>query len=117
MQYVATDARHRGKYKDTDGIINVLPRTTPLYFAAKQMCELVDWTNAALVGQRRVWDYLLTVDEAAPREVSAAATVPLPTVAQALAKLLGLGQAQRLGQGRATRYRLAELEGKRRRAA
>jgi Fic family protein len=67
--------------------------------------------------QRRVWDYLRTVDEAAPRDIAATTKVPLPTVAQALDKLLGLGQVERLGQGRATRYRRVELGDERRRVA
>lgn len=66
--------------------------------------------------QRKVWDYLLTVDEAAPREIAAGTSVPLPTVAQALDKLLALGKVERLGLGRATRYRWLE-DGEAERAA
>jgi Fic family protein len=60
--------------------------------------------------QRRVWEYLAGVADAPPREIAAATEVPLPTVAQALDKLLGLGQVERLGQGRATRYRRTRVD-------
>jgi Fic family protein len=58
--------------------------------------------------QLRVWQYLATVTEAAPRQIAAATGVPQPTVAQALDKLRHLGHAERLGLGRATRYRRQE---------
>ena len=58
--------------------------------------------------QHKVWNYLLTADEAAPREIAAGTGVPLPTVAQALDKLLALGKVERLGLGRATRYRRSD---------
>lgn len=66
--------------------------------------------------QRKVWDFLLGVDEAAPREIAAAVVVPLPTVAQALDKLRGLGKVERLGLGRATRYRRIDAEARKRAA-
>jgi Fic family protein len=55
--------------------------------------------------QLLVWNYLGTVDEAPPRTIAKATTVPQPTVAQALDKLLALDKVERLGLGRATRYR------------
>ena len=55
--------------------------------------------------QLLVWNYLGTVDEAAPSEIANATRVPRPTVAQALAKLLELRKIERLGRGRTTRYR------------
>jgi Fic family protein len=229
LAHTAKDVRHRGQYKSMDNkveatdpqgqVVSVLFDTTPPYLTAKQMSELVDWTNQALntrshhplliianfvveflkihpfldgngrlsriltnllllrtgygftpyvshehlieadktnyylalrrsqvtfgtrketiepwldffldvchrqaqqamallsaeaitqllsPAQRKVWDYLLTVDEAAPREIAVDTGVPLPTVAQALNKLLDLGKVERLGLGRATRYR------------
>ncbi len=66
-------------------------------------------TNAveALLSQSQllVWNYLAHVDEAAPGEIADATRVPRPTVAQALGRLLELGKVERLGLGRATRYR------------
>jgi DNA-binding MarR family transcriptional regulator len=55
--------------------------------------------------QLLVWNCLGTVDEAAPGEIANATRVLRPTVAQALDKLLELGKIERLGLGRATRYR------------
>lgn len=58
--------------------------------------------------QLSIWNFLGTVREAAPREIAAATGVPLPTVAQALDKLTRLGHVERLGLGRATRYRKSQ---------
>ncbi len=55
--------------------------------------------------QLLVWNFLGTVHEAAPGEIATATGVPQPTVAQALDKLMALGRVERLGLGRATRYR------------
>lgn len=55
--------------------------------------------------QQRVWEYLGGVTEAAPATISEATAVPRPTVAQALEKLVRMGGVERLGIGRATRYR------------
>jgi Fic family protein len=62
--------------------------------------------------QRLVWNYLDTVSDVPPGAISRATGVPLPTVAQTLDKLRRLGVVERLGLGRATRYRktLAELD-------
>lgn len=54
--------------------------------------------------QLAVWQYLETVDEASPREISEATGVARPTVSQALDVLLRLKKIKRLGQGRSTRY-------------
>jgi Fic family protein len=58
--------------------------------------------------QRAVWQFLATVAEAAPRQIAEATGIPLPTIAQTLDKLLQLGKVDRLGLGRATRYRVRE---------
>jgi Fic family protein len=55
--------------------------------------------------QLAVWQYLETVDEASPREISEATRVARPTVSQALDVLLRLKRIHRLGQGRSTRYK------------
>lgn len=55
--------------------------------------------------QLAVWQYLETVTEASPREISEATSVARPTVSQALAVLLRLKRIERLGQGRSTRYK------------
>jgi Fic family protein len=55
--------------------------------------------------QLRVWHYLGSTAEAAPGEIAAAVEIPRPTVNQSLDKLVKLGQVERLGLGRATRYR------------
>ena len=55
--------------------------------------------------QLAVWEYLQTVAEASPREISAKTNVALPTVAQSLNKLLQLKKIERIGLGRSTRYK------------
>ncbi|MCB0094433.1 MAG: Fic family protein [Caldilineaceae bacterium] len=56
--------------------------------------------------QLAVWLYLQEVTEAAPGEIAQQADVARPTVNQALNKLLQLKKVERLGEGRATRYRV-----------
>ena len=55
--------------------------------------------------QLAVWQYLNTVEEATPAEISEAAKVARPTINQALDKLLRLKKIERIGLGRTTRYR------------
>lgn len=55
--------------------------------------------------QLAVWQYLQSVSEAAPLEISKKAKVARPTVNQALNKLLSFKKIERIGLGRSTRYR------------
>ncbi len=55
--------------------------------------------------QLAVWEYLNTVDEASPAEISKQTKVARPTINQALDKLLRLKKIERIGLGRSTRYR------------
>ncbi len=55
--------------------------------------------------QLAVWQYLQTVAEATPKEISKKAKVARPTVNQVLDKLLRLKRIERIGLGRSTRYR------------
>jgi Fic family protein len=55
--------------------------------------------------QQKVWAHLDKVHEATPLEITKAAGVPRPTVSQAITKLLRLKRIERIGVGRATRYR------------
>lgn len=55
--------------------------------------------------QIAVWEYLQTVDEASPKDISQNSKVALPTVAQVLGKLIQLKKIERIGLGRSTRYR------------
>jgi len=55
--------------------------------------------------QLAVWEYLNTVEEAAPREISEKTGVARPTINQAIDKLLRLKKVERVGLGRSTRYR------------
>ena len=52
-----------------------------------------------------VWWYLQKVEESSPGEISQKTGVALPTVGQALNKLLKLKKVERLGLGRSTRYK------------
>ncbi|MBI4994151.1 Fic family protein [Candidatus Peregrinibacteria bacterium] len=55
--------------------------------------------------QLAVWQYLNTVPEATPAEISKATKVARPTINQVLDKLLRLKKVERIGLGRTTRYR------------
>lgn len=75
---------------------------------SKMAVELLSKENIEKVlspKQLAVWEYLETVDEAAPAEIAKKAKVARPTVNQALDKLLRLKRVERIGLGRSTRYR------------
>lgn len=55
--------------------------------------------------QLMIWQYLQTVDEATPGEMVQRLSIARSTVNQVLSKLLSLRRIERVGQGRATRYR------------
>ena len=57
------------------------------------------------VKQLAVWQYLQSVDEASPGEISKKTKVARPTINQAVDKLLRLKKIERIGFGRGTRYR------------
>lgn len=59
--------------------------------------------------QLKVWEYMQTVDEAAPRTLSQALDIPRSTINQVANKLMDLGKIERIGLGRATRYRVIRL--------
>ncbi|MCX6736043.1 MAG: Fic family protein [Candidatus Parcubacteria bacterium] len=74
---------------------------------AKQATSLLSKENIASIlspKQIAVWNYLETVTEATPGEISKNTGVARPTVSQALDVLLRLKKVKRLGQGRTTRY-------------
>lgn len=54
--------------------------------------------------QFEVWKYLSSVGEASPGEIAKATEILIPTVRQALRRLVELGKAKQMGRGRATRY-------------
>jgi Fic family protein len=56
--------------------------------------------------QIMVWDYLQAVNEAAPRTLSERLDIPRSTINQVVNKLIDLGMIERIGMGRATRYRV-----------
>ena len=59
--------------------------------------------------QLAVWRYLQTVAEASPLEIAQQAQVARPTVSQVINKFLDLQKVERIGQGRAVRYRLVRI--------
>lgn len=78
---------------------------------SKQAVELLSRENIEkLLSQKQlaVWEYLNTVDEAAPKEISKKTGVARPTINQAVDKLLRLKKIERIGMGRSTRYRKSE---------
>src|SRR3989338_8205901 len=79
-----------------------------VYKQSKLAVELLSKENIEKLlspKQIAVWEYLQTVDEASPKDISQNAKVALPTVAQALGKLIQLKKVERIGLGRSTRYR------------
>lgn len=75
---------------------------------SKQAIELLSKENIEKLlspKQLAVWEYLNTVDEASPAEISKKTKVARPTINQVLDKLLRLKKVERIGLGRSTRYR------------
>jgi Fic family protein len=75
---------------------------------AKQAIELLSHENIEKIlspKQLAVWRHLEIVEEATPGEIAKATDVARPTVSQAIDVLLRLKKIERIGQGRATRYR------------
>lgn len=62
--------------------------------------------NLLSLPQQKVWGYLQRVNEAAPLTLANELEIPRSTVSQALNKLLQLQKIERIGMGRATRYRV-----------
>jgi Fic family protein len=57
--------------------------------------------------QQIIWDYISkSLGEITPLEISKNTLIPRPTINQALEKLLRLKWIERMGQGRATRYKV-----------
>jgi Fic family protein len=56
--------------------------------------------------QLEVWQYMQDAIEVTPRELSGKLSIPRPTINQVLSKLLDLKMIERLGLGRATRYKI-----------
>lgn len=55
--------------------------------------------------QLEVWQYMSETNEVTPKELSEKLNIPRPTINQIIDRLLQLKQVERLGQGRATRYK------------
>ncbi|HWQ99719.1 MAG TPA: Fic family protein [Candidatus Methylomirabilis sp.] len=75
---------------------------------AKRAIELLSHENIERLlspKQLAVWMYLASVPEATPGDITKATGVARPTVSQALDVLMRLKKAERIGQGRTTRYR------------
>ncbi|MBU0506066.1 Fic family protein [bacterium] len=56
--------------------------------------------------QMAVWNYLKEAKKASPLEISKKVNIARPTVNQVMDKLLSYNKVERLGLGRATRYRI-----------
>ena len=79
------------------------------YSQAQLACELISSSSLETLLspiQLKVWEYLQTVEEVAPRTLSEVLGIPRPTINQVLNKLLNLKKIERIGEGRATRYQL-----------
>ncbi|TSC91863.1 MAG: filamentation induced by cAMP protein fic [Candidatus Berkelbacteria bacterium Licking1014_85] len=92
-------------FADGNGRIS---RVLTNFLLLKQAVELLNKENIEKLlslKQLAVWEYLNTVLEATPAEMSKNAKVARPTINQALDKLLRLKKIERIGLGRSTRYR------------
>ena len=58
--------------------------------------------------QLEVWQYIQDVVEATPKELSEKLAIPRPTINQVVNRLIDLRKIERLGVGRATRYKIIE---------
>lgn len=76
---------------------------------AKMALELLSKENIEkLLSPRQVdvWRYLQVARESTPKQLSNELSIPRPTINQVLNRLIQLGQVERIGLGRGTRYRL-----------
>ncbi len=83
---------------------------TTMYQQSQMAIDLLSKENIEKIlspKQLAVWEFLQTVQEASPSEISKKTKVALPTVAQSLNKLLQLNKVERIGLGRSTRYKKA----------
>lgn len=94
------------------GLGNIEPWLTffleVLFRQAKMALDLLQQENIEMIlseKQLKVWQYLGTALEATPLAISKNTHVGLPTVRQALQKLMKFKKVERLGIGRGIRYR------------
>ncbi len=59
--------------------------------------------------QLSVWQFIQTVEECTPIEISKKLKIPRPTINQITNKLLDLKKVERIGMGRAVRYRATKI--------
>lgn len=59
--------------------------------------------------QLSVWQFIQTVEECTPIEISKKLKIPRPTINQIMSKLLNLKKVERIGMGRAVRYRATKI--------
>jgi len=79
-----------------------------LVIQSQMAIQLLTQTNIETIlspKQLLVWNYLKTVAQTTPREISNETGVPRPTINQVINKLLDLKMIERIGQGATTRYR------------
>lgn len=95
--------------KETEAIIPWLEYFLEILFIqAKTAVGLLSGDNidkTLSVQQLKVWQFMQTVKEATPKEIASQTSVPRPTINQVLTKLLQLKKIERVGLGRATRYK------------
>ena len=73
---------------------------------AVELLSRAQTENLLLPQQEIVWKYMQKVRDSIPADISSVTKVLRPTVNQALTKLLKLKMIERIGSGRATRYRV-----------
>jgi Fic family protein len=107
--FLSAEALAKEDKADKETIVPWLDFFFTIFLKQSQMAvELLSKENIEKLLSKKqlsIWQYLQTVEEAAPGENAQKAKVARPTVNQALDKLLRLKKVERIGLGRSTRYR------------
>ena len=79
---------------------------------SKSAIDLLSKENIETILSERqlsVWQFIQTVEECTPIEISKKLKIPRPTINQIMNKLLDLKKVERIGMGRAVRYRTTKI--------
>lgn len=107
--YMALRTSQRTFHTDKESIVPWLEFFLGVvYEQSKQALALLSGENVEKLlspTQLKVWEYMQQRDEVSPKELSETLSIPRSTVNQVLNKLMRLQEIERLGLGRATRYK------------
>lgn len=108
--YMALRASQRTFHTDKESILPWLAFFLQVTFEqARQAIALLEGESVEKLLspiQLNVWEYMQKTGEVTPKELSDTLSINRSTVNQVLNKLMALQKIERIGQGRATRYKL-----------